>query len=338
MNYNLTLYNMKKFTFYPRFREGMLFTILLLTFHVSLVKANWVQVNNGLPIWDVNALCSYTSGGVNYVFAGTLYGGGNSGVVFVTTNDGNSWTRSANWPNDVWSLATTSNGNVHYVFAGTGNGMGYTTNNGANWYAVGGPSPPGWTVSLAVSGNYVFAGTYNYADTGGVYKSTNYGVNWIRVTYFPPVPSGYKYYVGMNGNYVYASSSYAVGIDVSTDYGITWALSSPSIYMNSFAYNTNYLFVGGGSGLSAPVYKSSNNGFNWIPTSLDSVAIMALAVYNNVVFAGASGNGYGLFLSTDNGLTWIQRSEGGVGLITSLCISNNYIFAGSSGGGVYRRP
>ena len=119
--------------------------------------------------------------------------------MFVSTNNGNSWQVSWQIPNNVWALATTSGGGLNYVFAGTGNGMGYTTNNGANWYSAG---LPHWIYSAAASGNYVFAGCkWQTFDSGGVYKSTNYGANWVRTLYGPEIHA-----FAINGNYVFAGA------------------------------------------------------------------------------------------------------------------------------------
>src|SRR5260370_27086755 len=109
-------------------KRKILFIICYLLFVICSIKADWVKVNNGLNILSVNTLCSYTSGGVNYIFAGTLYGGGHSGVIFVSTNNGNS--RSVRWniPNDVYSLSYISN----HLFPPTANGLGYTNNHGTN--------------------------------------------------------------------------------------------------------------------------------------------------------------------------------------------------------------
>jgi hypothetical protein len=306
-------------------------SVSLLTFHVSLVKADWVQVNNGLTNHNVNALCSYTSGAVNYLFAGTLEF---PSSLFVSTNDGNSWQVSWQIPNNVWALAATSGGGLNYVFAGTGNGMGYTTNNGANWYSAG---LPHWIYSAAASGNYVFAGCkWQTFDSGGVYRSTNLGINWTRTSL--PISYAYLDYNGLiiNGNYVSAGAGGSPyggnGLYRSMDNGANWTLVTTGVAPGAFTINGSYIFAGGGTG----VWVSTNNGMNWTQTSLNSGTILALLTYNNTVFAGGLGTVF--WVSTNNGSTWINRNEGGVGGIRALTISNGYVFAGTDGGGVYRRP
>jgi hypothetical protein len=62
-------------------------------------------------------------------------------------------------------------------FAGTGGGIGFTNNNGFQWY----PSDSGLTTRVVFSvtekGTTLFAGVSGQ----GVYRSTNYGAYWIKV-------------------------------------------------------------------------------------------------------------------------------------------------------------
>jgi hypothetical protein len=307
--------------------QKILFVICYLLFVICTVKADWVQVSNGLTQLNLNALTSYTSGGVNYIFAGTLYGGNGSGV-FVTTNNGNNWSLSLNIPNDVWALAN----NGSYVYMGCSNGLGITTNNGANWYDGG---LGHWIYSLTADGSNVFAGcAYFSYDPGGLFVSTNYGTNWSRT----PHPDAEVNGIAINGNYIYSAAgggqNLVVGVFVSSNFGISWSETHPnSGTFLSFAINGNYIFAGGSG-----VYISTNNGINWSQTSLNSVTIGALLANGNAVFAGGGATGGGFFMTTDNGTTWIQRTENLPYLVLSLCISNGYVFAGTDGHGVFRRP
>ncbi|MBK9334994.1 MAG: hypothetical protein IPM96_21975 [Ignavibacteria bacterium] len=87
------------------------------------------------------------------LFAGTL------GGVFLTTNNGTSWTAVNNGltNNSIYSL-TVSNMNL---YAGTdGDGVFLTTNNGTSWTAVNNGLMNTSVSSLAVSGTNLFAGTW----------------------------------------------------------------------------------------------------------------------------------------------------------------------------------
>jgi photosystem II stability/assembly factor-like uncharacterized protein len=87
------------------------------------------------------------------------------------------------------------------------------------------------------------------------------------------------------------------------------------------------------------IYISSNNGTNWVRSSL-SLQVSSFDANVNFIFAGAGLNG--VYVSSNNGETWTQRSEGlANNFVNDLCILNNYIFAGTGAkgiGNVFRRP
>jgi hypothetical protein len=314
----------------------ILFILLFLTevIFTNLIKADWVQVNNGLNNLSVNALCSYSSGGINYIFAGTRQFAYQDAEIYLSTNNGNSWTSIYTPVNggDIFDFAVTNAGGINYVYSGT---LGYifrSTNNGLNWLQMPFPNGNHWYYSIAASGNYVFAGLKWWSwDSGGVYKSTNFGDNWVKTTY-PVQPYQDVYSLAINGNNVYAS-----GIYVSTNLGSNWTTPGSGPYGTAFAINGNYIFAGTGGGPYG-VWISSNNGFNWTQTSLNYGDIGILSVYNNIIFAGGAISGGGFYVSTNNGLSWVNKSDGLINLVGGIVISNNYIFVATGGAGVYKRP
>jgi photosystem II stability/assembly factor-like uncharacterized protein len=328
-NKKINLEQMKKFIFF-------FIVFLLRSFGGGgggVLKADWVQVNNGLNNIIVNALCSYSSGGVNYIFAGT----GNPGDIYLSTNDGNSWSLNyaSVFEEDISKFAITNSGGVNYIYTATLGNIYRSTNNGANWLQLPFPNGSHDYYAIAASGNTVFAGLKWWSnDSGGVYISTNYGSNWTRTLYGPEIHA-----ITINGNYVFAGAgggaNLVVGVFKSTDSGSSWIqtpFANTTVY--SLVITGNYIFAGTSS---FGVYLSTNNGMNWAQASLNYGTIKALLVYNNIVFAGGYVTG-GFYLSSNNGLTWIQRNEGLGNQLNDLCISNGYIFAGTGGGGVYRRP
>ncbi len=286
----------------------LIFVFLLLTI---VIKADWVQVSNGITQPNINAL---TASG-NYIFAGTNYtfqGGG----VFVTTNNGINWSISGVY---MQTLSLASNGN--YIYAGTPTSFYRSTNYGANWSLT---SLGRWTTAILTTGNYVYAGCFypSHNTNNGVWVSTNNGVNWTET----PLNNVDIYTLTMSGSYLFAGGN---GIFLSTNNGANWQLST-NIGAWSLASNGSFIYAGGGG-----VIVSTNYGANWTQTSLNNESIYSLAVYGNNIFAGGS-----IFVSTNNGLNWTQRIEGMSGnyVVRSLCITNNYLFAGTDGYGVWRRP
>jgi hypothetical protein len=100
-------------------------------------------------------------------------------------------------------------------------------------------------------------------------------------------------------------------------------------FIYSLANVDNYIFAGG-SVNSYGVYVSSNNGDNWVQTSLNSSSIWSLVVSGNKIYAGA---GDGVYLSSNNGTNWTHVFSGYS--VYSQVINASYIFAGTHYGGVF---
>ena len=121
----------------------------------SLVNAQWTQTNGPYG----GSIACVTSDGTN-IFAGTREG------VFLSINNGSSWTAVNNGltnPN-VSSLAISGTN----IFAGTyqGSGVFLSTNNGSSWTAVNNGLTSTSVYSLVISGTNIYAGT----GGGGVWK------------------------------------------------------------------------------------------------------------------------------------------------------------------------
>jgi photosystem II stability/assembly factor-like uncharacterized protein len=325
--------------------------LLLLSFH--LIKAQWVQTN-GPEGGMVNVL---TVSGSN-IFAGT-----SSGVVFRTTNNGQSWTaiNSGLTNTNVLSIAVSGSN----IFIGTwGSGVFLSDNNGSTWKAMdsGLDNSANSTVrALAANGNKMFAGT-----DGGLYYSANNGKGWTKTnsTFWNP----FVHSLAKIGNSIFAGYGMDFGssgcICLSTDNGTTWTVADSGLLgvgnVTSFAVCGSTIFASSdskyyqGSLYQGGVFRSTNSGTSW--TAVDSglpvypsiqalaPSVQALAVIGSTIFAAAMGygstTGYsGVFYSTNNGTSWNKFDSGLVGqYITSLAVSGTDLFAGTTGGGVWRRP
>jgi photosystem II stability/assembly factor-like uncharacterized protein len=96
-----------------------------------------------------------------------------------------------------------------------------------------------------------------------------------------------------------------------------------NMLIKTIVTNGNNIFAGGYYG----VYKSTNNGLNWIQT--DSVPpnniIETFATKDNFIFAG----NYGIYYSTNEGNNWIQGGLNNMHII-SLAVKENYLLAGTA--------
>jgi photosystem II stability/assembly factor-like uncharacterized protein len=131
----------------------------------------WETANSGLP-----SVPYYPSGGVCFaVFGSKLYAGANSpATIFLSTNDGISWTDLGHNGIDPLSGVTAFASIDTNLFATTYYGLYRSTNGGASWTTLNADAsnPPVYR-ALAVSGKNLFAGNYN-----GVFMSSDNGQSW----------------------------------------------------------------------------------------------------------------------------------------------------------------
>jgi hypothetical protein len=276
---------------------------------------------NGPAASPVNAIAINGS----YIFAGTGTWSNLSGV-YLSTNNGLTWTQTSLNNRRVLSLAVNSS----IVLAGTGagvygdSGIFRSTNNGQTWANT----IWGETVNaLCITGINIFAGVWGH----GLYISSDNGLTWYHNG-----SCSFTYSFAFSGINIYAGTIINwMGVFLSTNNGDTWipiGLNNQWIY--SLAVIGSSLYAGtSGNG----VFLTTNNGQNWIQTSLNNQDVRSLAANGTNLFAGTNGNG--IYLSLNNGLNWIQKNEGmGNQAICALAFTDSYIFAGANNGYVYRRP
>jgi photosystem II stability/assembly factor-like uncharacterized protein len=187
-----------------------------------------------------------------------------------------------------------------------------TTDNGDNWVAknkgiITIMSPDTIISALTVNGNNIFAGTW----IDGIFRSTDKGKNWVRKS------NGIPFVVKME-----TDTGYNAIVNVII-------MSDDTIY----------------AGTSKGVYKSTNNGENWIlknnglpqvvkNTPIDTfIHIESMAKSGNNIFAGTR---RGVFMSTDNGDYWTAKNKSMENMaVYSLAVNGNNIYAGTEFGGVY---
>ena len=214
----------------------------------------------------------------NNIFAGTDVSG-----VYLSTNNGSTWTQTALNNRMVYSLVVSGNN----IFAGiNGYGVYLSTNNGQNWSqtALNNKS----VYSLAVSGNNIFAGTYNY----GVYLSINNGTTWTQTA----LNNKSVHSLIINGNNIFAGT-YGSGVYLSTNNGTTWiqtALNNKTVLSLAVSGNNpedSGQVIFAGTDVSG-VYLSTNNGQNWLQKNqgfTNIPTVYSLLIANNYIFAGTDG-------------------------------------------------
>jgi hypothetical protein len=306
--------------------------------------AQWVQTHGP---YHGDVFCFAVSG--TNLFAGT-YGGG----VFLSTNNGTSWSAASSGLTNTDVRAFTVSGTN--LFAGTLGGVFLSTNSGTSWSAAStgltsklvsalaiSPAPGGAGQRLdSSSGTNLFAGTYG----DGVILSTNNGTSWSAAS--TGLTNTSVLALAVSGTNLFAGTEWG-GVFLSTNNGTSWSAASTGL-MNTYVRALAVSPASGGAGstnlfagTSGGVFLSTNNGTSWTAasTGLTDIDVSALVVSGTNLFAGVAStlrSSSIVFLSTNNGTSWTAASTGLTNpSVNTFAVSGTNLFAGTADG-VWRRP
>ena len=266
-----------------------------------------------------------------------IYAGDNA-VLYKSKDDGDGWDFVYDWSSvgaEIASIVFNDSGDV-FVGVWGGPGVFRSTDDGVTWLEPNHSIPNVNSIAVGLNGD-VIAATMN-----GVYISTNDGYDWeLRDNGLPGPTIIMSIFVDDINNYFAGTYSGQAAIYKSTDFGMSWYASGPTIYWFAIASiinnSSNTLFA---SSLDAMgVNRSTDNGSTWeyftsgIPQINQDIVLISNE--SDQIFASS---GFGVYISVDNGETWTDYLSG---------LSNNYIFsfginskgilfAGTGGDGVYR--
>jgi len=259
-----------------------------------------------------------------------VFAGSSGGGVYLSTNNGTSWSEMDSGLTNmgISALTTIPNGSGGtIIFAGTfGSGVFKSTNLGKSWDSTALGKEDVW--ALAASGTNIFAGTQN-----GMYISANQGASWSEINSgFTNPAAPIVNTLLINGQDVLAGTT--GGIFLSTDNGTKWTASSsglPNTDVWALSKYSSKIFAGTSLGL----YVSTNGGSSWILTPLANQNVWALASKDTMLFAATRDSG--VYISTDTGAAWVTIDSGLADFnISSLAVNDSNIFAGALG--VYVLP
>jgi photosystem II stability/assembly factor-like uncharacterized protein len=267
-------------------------TLILSVISLTTLQSQnvWHQTN-GPNSGNIHAFCITALGNI---LTGTAGGGG----IFRSTNSGNTWIKS-NFPatlygSGVMSIVKNSSGNL--FTCGSFNGVYISTDDGINWSQQADTTIGFFSMGAAPNG-YLYGSKAGYQ---GIWKSTNNGIHWIRVS---QPASQYPWIFVNRLGYIFAAVDY--GLIRSTDEGNTWQqVGYGQIYVPSPGYaedlNGN-IYIGNYNG----IFKSTNNGTNWVLLrNFQSIIWSITCTPGGDVYLG---NGDGaIFKSTDAGNNWIE--------------------------------
>jgi photosystem II stability/assembly factor-like uncharacterized protein len=275
----------------------------------------------------------------NYATDAAILAGTPSGV-YKSTDGGQNWVPFGLNNSYVSTIAISPNWGANYKTAFVGSwdydqngfpqGHLYTRSTNGAWIERSIDRTIGGVKSFAVSPNYATDATVFSIIDGGLYKSTDRGVNWTEVSNGLP-EYGFETIV-FSPNYATDATVFAggtqYGLYKSTDGGVNWTEIYGSV--NTIAISPNYatdatVFAGTYLG----IYKSTDGGLNWvemnngISCSVSPIAISPNYVSDSTIFAGVTGvNGY-VYKSTDGGQSLIPI-YGPITDLQSMAISPDY--------------
>ncbi len=315
-------------------RTHIMLCIIFMVFYpllISYSQPHWQQINGAL------------SGGV-YALAidlnGRIIAWTSTNSLYISTDDGNTWTLENLQTEGVNSIFVNSN---NHIFVNADGGKIFrSVDNGISWSLTNNGISPNddVTIMLENSEGEIFIGTKYEplsGDGGGVYKSTDNGESWIFLGLLNHDVNSLTI-----NSYDHIFAGHTSGISKSTDGGNTWVYVNNGIQLyddiTAVANAPNsYLFAGSwewGGGM----YRSSDDGQNWtqINNGLPSDDVNCLIIKSNgYIFAGYKNSG--IFRSTNNGNSWQDVGFSLDPEVNSLDVNQSgYIYAATSGGGIYK--
>jgi photosystem II stability/assembly factor-like uncharacterized protein len=285
------------------------------TLKINVLRVgSWVKAKGVIPRYEgkLNVLTGLQ------VIENNLVAGNDSGV-FISADNGDSWTPANNGLDDlnVSALAVSEN----KLFAGTKSGLYISTNSGQSWEKINNNLTNTVIVGLTAKGSVILARTesavllstdsgvnwsqtYNKPgstidaaiDEGSLYlgqqpdlcRSTNNGQDWTCKPLgplFPPLATP----IIVNGNKIITGGCGTLpGSVISTDYGNSWSALS----INPTGGICSYIKMGSDllitSGITDEVFISTNFGLSWVLNEKSIKKISHFAARGNLVFAVTS--------------------------------------------------
>ncbi len=299
----------------------------LLFFSLAISFAHPIYAQWERPYYDIFAVCLL-------IKDGNIYAGKNG--ISRTTDGGLSWNLFNNgMPNTPYRYQVNRMYNFNgTIYAGLDTMGVYTLPDGGNTWTQRNTGFPANIVVKTFAGysTTIFCGTDK-----GVFKSTNAGAVWNLAGMADTMVVDLIF----RDNVLFASN-YSAGVKVSYNFGQTWQSVSSGMTGTKWAFTfTNsptYLFAGTSD---AKIYRTSNNGLNWVQCysqSPASNAIYSLKYYANRLIAGTA---QGIFYSYNQGNNWLPVNDGfppNTEIRSDAIVYSTLNVYVAPTNGVYRRP
>jgi photosystem II stability/assembly factor-like uncharacterized protein len=310
----------------------------------------WVQVALGS---QVGTRCGYMA--IDQFNPNTVYFAGNLGV-FKSTNAGSSWVSMNSGTNANCIIIHPLNSQVLYISTG-GTSAGLikkSTDGGTSWNTLTSGLPGGMgRIQLAISPSSpstLFASVA--ASSGGsllgLYRSTDDGSTWTLQASSPNYLGGQGWYdnavivhttdpniVVVGGLDLYVSTNGGSGLVQKSSWSTSNSQNMTHADIHRLAYNGTILYCMSDGG----VYKSTNNGNNWVDLNYDlSTLQYQSADYDqtNIAMLQGGTQDNNKMTSTNAGVDWNQRTTGDGGYTIVDPVTPNYVYGQYVNGSIQR--
>lgn len=160
-----------------------------------------------------------------------------------------------------WGLLLGENGGVNSTPVYRWDGSSFTITNA--------PALPYVSACMSANGKYALIADVSGAER--LRKSTNYGLDWIRVA---SIGVWYDVCMSATGKYMFGMSQYQDGY-VSSDYGVTWTavgIGTRSWYRCCMSANGQYIIaLANDNGNPDRCYSSNDFGVTWVVMGADQI-------------------------------------------------------------------
>jgi hypothetical protein len=296
--------------------------------------ATWKLSNAPLNTWS--CIASSADGSKLIAAATKDQGGGpgfsGDGLIYSSTDSGESWMATSAPPNDWWSIAASVDG-TKIIAASFGN-IYASTNSGTTWTTAA-PINASITVACSADGTKLMAAAWG----GGIYISGDSGQSWIP----SGAPSRHWNAVCSSADgtkLLAASGGDSSAIYASVDSGVTWALTAaPDGDWNTVASSADgYRVIAGGIyELVTLPYAGPWRLANHAPTSAGWGALAAssdgtelAAVSAGLIYTTTdSGASWRTTSAPKNDWAWIASSSDGATLVAAALSGGLYVSTNS---------
>ncbi|HLF15371.1 MAG TPA: T9SS type A sorting domain-containing protein [Bacteroidota bacterium] len=243
---------------------------------------------------------------INSVNGSLLYGAGNNGVLYRSGDGGLNWTSLSR--GSTIELSDLSIVNDSVLVASGGDYLLKSTDGGNLWSEVDVALPVGlfWINTVWFTDNLNgWIGCSYGGGSGGIYRTTNGGLNWVNQTGTVDGANGIFFLNNVIGWFVSGGYIYRT-----TDSGSTWRIRrvlSDIWLTNIFFINPDSGWAGGYQG----IYRTIDGGLSWHRTDSSDVQYIIddLVFVNSITGWFVTEQPSRIFRTDDGGMSWVEQSH-----------------------------